>query len=149
MKKIFLLFVLLVISTTSYAAENKDYYYWGNLDDGGLRSIAPYPKGVAARSRTNKINPSSYGKYLGYSVFIKTTNANDYVAPYIILRNKYKEHIKTKWGQTIKGTTSWKRYYTSHIYVPPHAKSVVIGVQIRGTGKVEFYDYKLKEYSYQ
>jgi len=143
MKKIFLLFVLLVISTTSYAGE-KDYYYWGDLDDGGIKSIVPYPKDSQAWGKRIKVNPSSYGKYLGFSIFIKTTNVNDYVAPYILLQNKYKKEIKNKWGQTIKGTTSWKRYYTSHIYVPPHAKSVVIGVQIRGTGKVEYSYYKIK-----
>jgi hypothetical protein len=95
------------------------------------------------------VNPSSYGKYLGFSVFIKTTNINDKVRPFIFLEDKYRKDIKVKWGQTIKGTTSWKRYYTPHIYVPPHAEWVIVGVQINGTGKVECSDYKIKEYSYQ
>ncbi|WP_069469911.1 hypothetical protein [Candidatus Marithrix sp. Canyon 246] len=43
MKKTLLLFVLFVISTTSYAKE-KEYYYWGDLDDGGIKSIVPYLK---------------------------------------------------------------------------------------------------------
>jgi putative lipoic acid-binding regulatory protein len=148
MKKALLLFVLLVISTTSYAKE-KEYHYWGDLDDGGIKSIVPYPKKYGYRQRANKVNPSSYGKYLGFSVFIKTTNVNDKVYPYILLHNKYKKWIKTKWGEDIKGTTSWKRYYTPHIYIPSTAKWVIVGVNIHGTGKVEFYDYKIKEYSYK
>jgi putative lipoic acid-binding regulatory protein len=148
MKKTLLLILLLIISTNSYAL-NKDYYIWGDLDDGGIKSIVPYPKDTGARSYSNKVNPSSYGKYLGFSVFIKTTNVNDKVRPYIFLQNKYKKHIKTKWGEDIKGTTSWKRYYTPHIYIPSHAKWVIVGVQINGTGKVELYDYKIKEYSYK
>ncbi len=98
---------------------------------------------------SNKINPSSYGKSLGFSIFIKTTNVNYKVRPYIFLQDKYEKHIKVKWGQSIKGTTSWKRYYTPHIYIPPHAKWVIVGVQINGTGKMEYSDYKIKEYSYQ
>ena len=149
MKKTLLLALLLVISTTSYAKE-KSYYFWGNLDDGGIKSIVAYPKHVGgAMPYTNKVNPSSYGKYLGFSVFIKTTNVNDKVRPYIILKNKYKKTIDYKWGEEIKGTTSWKRYYTPHIYIPSNAKWVIVGVAINGTGKVEFYDYKLKEYSYK
>ena len=148
MKKTLLLFVLLVISTTSYAKE-KEYYYWGDLDDGGIKSIVPYPK-TGWKSQKYKVNPSSYGKYLGFSVFIKTTNINDKVRPYIFLQNKYEKRIKTtQWGQNIEGTKSWKRYYTPHIYVPSNAEWVYVGVHIDGAGKVEFSDDKIKEYSYK
>ena len=147
MKKTLLLFVLLVISTTSYAKE-KEYYHWGDLSDGGMKSIVPYPK-KGWIYQPYKVNPSSYGKYLGFSISLKTTNVNDFVVPYIFLRNKQEKQISIKFGEKIKGTTSWKRYYTPHIYVPPHAEWVAVGLNIYGTGKVEFYDDRIKEYSYK
>jgi hypothetical protein len=149
MKKILLLFVLLVISTTSYAGTGgKEYSHWGNLNDGGTKSIVPYPKGVG-KIRYHKVNPSSYGKYLGFSVFLKTTNVIDSVYPYIFLQDKAKKDINSTRGTKITGTTSWKRYYTPHIYVPLHTEWVLVGVRIKGAGKVEYYDYQLKEYSYK
>jgi hypothetical protein len=149
MKKTLLLFVLLVISTTSYAKE-KEYYHWGDLSDGGIKSIVSYPKDYGYKGRRYKINPNSYGKYLGGSVLIKTTNVNEFAVPYIILTNKADKRIgNTKWGQKIKRTTSWKRYYTPHIYVPVHAEWVYVGVKLKGVGKVEFLNDKIKEYSYK
>jgi hypothetical protein len=148
MKKTLLLFVLLVISTTSYAKE-KEYSDWGySLSNGGIKSIVPYPT-YGFKSQKYKVNPSSYGKYLGFSVLIKTTNVNDHVAPYIFLSSKDKQRIKTIYGQKIQGTRGWKRYYTPHIYVPSHAEWVTVGVKINGTGKVEYSDNQLKEYSYK
>jgi hypothetical protein len=151
MKKTLLLFVLLVISTTSYAGTGgKEYSHWGNLNDGGMKSKVPYPKDYGYHARTHKVNPSSYGKYLGFSIFLKTTNVNEYAIPYIFLSTKEDKNItKTIWGKSIKGTKSWKRYYTPHIYVPLHAAWVVVGVKLKGAGKVEYYDDQLKEYSYK
>ena len=149
MKKTLLLFVLFVISTTNVLCwtGEKQYSRWGSLSDGGIKSTVPYPK-KGVKSEEYKINPSSYGKYLGFSVFLKTTNVNDKVAPWIQVGYK-NENIKYYYGSIIKGTTSWKRYYTPHIYVPSHAEWVLVGVSIYGAGKVEFYDDKIKEYSYK
>ncbi len=149
MKKTLLLFVLLVISTTSYAGEAGGYRTWGSLSDGGMKSKVPYPKDFGFHARTHKVNPSSYGKYLGFSIWIKTTNVNNYVALYIRLNNKAEKLIKFKYSKNIKGTKSWKRYYTPHIYVPLHTESVGVGVKLKGAGKVEYYDDQLKEYSYK
>ena len=150
MKKTLLLFVLLVISTTSYAGTGgKEYSHWGNLNDGGMKSKVPYPKDSGYHARTHKVNSSSYGKYLGFSIWIKTTNVNNYVALYIRLSNKAGKLIKFKYSKNIKGTTSWKRYYTPHVYVPLHTEFVAVGVKFKGAGKVEYYDDQLKEYSYK
>ncbi len=148
MKKTLLLFVLLVISTTSYAGEVGGYRLWGSLSDGGTKSIISYPHGIAT-VRNHKVNPSSYGKYLGFSVFIKTTNVINSVYPYIYLADKAQKYINSTSGTNITGTTGWKRYYTPHIYIPPHTKTIIVGVRIDGAGKVEYYDDQLKEYSYK
>ncbi len=148
MKKTLLLFVLLVISTTSYARE-KEYDYWGSLNDGGIKSIVPYPHFITMILTRENVNPSSYGKYLGFSVFIKTTNVMKKVSIYIQIFDKEDKRIKAIWDKSIKGTTGWKRYYTPHIYIPLHAKSIHAGVTLTGAGKVEYYDKELKEYSYK
>ena len=149
MKKTLLLFVLFVISTNSYARE--EYDTWGSsLNNGGIKSIVAYPKNNGFKAWRFQVNPSSYGKYIGFSIFLKTTNVNGYADPYINLFNKNtKKVVRSTSGKDIKGTRGWKRYYTPHIYVSSDVTSIVLGVNLHGTGKVEFYDYILKEYSYK
>jgi hypothetical protein len=144
-----LLFVLLVISTTSYARE--EYSYWGkSLNNGGIKSKVAYPKKDGFRSWSFKVNPSSYGKYIGFSIFLKTTNVHGSAYQYINLFNdKTKKVVRSTLGKKIKGTKGWKRYYTPHIYVSSDVTSIVLGVNLDGTGKVEFYDYILEEYTYK
>ena len=149
MKKTLLLFVLLVISTTSYARE-KEYHSWGNgVHGGGVKSIVPYPYFITMILKSENVNPSSYGKYLGFSVFLKTTNVMKEVSIYIQIFDKEDKRIEAIWDKSIKGTTGWKRYYTPHIYIPSHAKRIHAGITLTGAGKVEYYDSRLKEYSYK
>jgi hypothetical protein len=148
MKKTLLLFVLLVISTTSYARE--EYYFWGkSLNNGGIKSKVAYPKEQGFRAWTFKVNPSSYGKYIGFSIFLKTTNVHGSAYQYINLVNKEEKVLRNIKGKKIKGTKGWKRYYTPPVYVSSDVTSFVLGVSLHGTGKVEFYDYIIEEYSYK
>lgn len=143
MKKFLLLFLLYGLSSLAIA-DDSDYLKWGTLDNGGIKAKHNYPKEYASLNGGRKIHPSSYGKQLHFSVYVKPTD--------VLVRSKLWTRFDNdsgmlkgsiRHGEKIVGTHAKRIYTLTTQPVPFGAKYIRFGVFLRGAGQIETSNYQL------
>lgn len=151
MKKFLLLFFLYSLSglaiadDSDYLKWDSDYLKWGTLDDGGIKAKHNYPKNFASLNGSRKIHPSSYGKQLHFSVYVKPTG--------VLVRSRLWTHFaddsgilmkgSSKYGERIVGTHAKRIYTLTTQPVPFGAKYIRFSVFLKGAGQIETSNYQL------
>lgn len=134
------LVTLFCLITFSTIAKEREYKTWGSVSyQGGVQSIVPYPTRMA-KIRREKVNNSSYGKYLSFSVWLKTESVEKQSFAFIQIFDGNGKIINSESSIRVKGTTGWKKYSTPKVHIPYNAERIVVGVSLHGVGKVEFHD---------
>ena len=141
---VFLVFLISFSSNISARYNSNDYTVWGSLSSGGVKSKINYPKGYFGLSKSTKINPSSYGYPIYFSVKLKTSNVVNMSKLWMRLDDVNGNQVALKNGNVIKGNNGWSTYTVQIDNVPRTAKFVVFGVYLKGSGKVEVRDYRLQ-----
>ena len=140
MKKIFFLLLLVVMmSTTSQSkiTASGEYNYWGDLmSSGGIESIVPRPSSLIILGK-GKVNQYT-GRYVSFSVWIKTTGIEKNVQLYIGVAKKNGDNINSKM-EYIATKNGWNKFNSALVFVLKEAKTIDIGVVINGKGKVEYH----------
>ena len=142
MKKILLFLFLYSLSTISLSGAS-DYQTWGNLSNGGVKSIVNYPAGFNGVAKVEKIRSSSRGYPISFSITVKTTNVEGQAKLWFRLDDKNGGQIQLKHSAPLKGTNGWNIYSLTTPNIPYNASVIAFGVFLSGAGKVEMKNYRL------
>ena len=136
------------ISASAYSLS--DYKVWGNLYNGGIKSLSSYylTNKYDSLIKSDPINLADNGKILIFTAKIKAkiTNPKGWAELWIGLDNGKNETISLKGmkNSPIKGTSGFWQEYTLKLHVNNAAKRARYGVILHGNGIVEVQEGEIK-----